>query len=95
MNALDTPEIDQRGAEESGMSHADQPTPQEEKGGHGGHSRWMMIACCVPMVAIAVALVAAGAGIGFLLVALLCTAMMAAMMGGMSGGDGGGSGGAR
>jgi len=51
--------------------------------GHGGHS-WMMIACCIPMLAIAVALVATGvASPGFLLVAVLCTAMMALMMRGM------------
>ena len=70
------------------------PTPPEERpdkpGGHRGHN-WMMIACCIPMLAIAVALVATGVvGPGFLLVALLCTAMMAMMMGGMGGMDGGG-----
>ena len=54
---------------------------------HGGHS-WMMIACCIPMIAIALALVATGAvGPGFLLVAVMCTAMMAFMMRAM--GDGG------
>ena len=54
-----------------------------EHGGHGGHS-WMMIACCIPMLVIAVALVATGvASPGFLLVALMCTAMMAMMMHGM------------
>lgn len=52
--------------------------------GHGGHSRWMMVACCVPMLLIAVAIVASGAGWGFLIVAATCTAMMALMMGGMS-----------
>ncbi|MBW8059363.1 MAG: hypothetical protein FVQ78_03330 [Solirubrobacterales bacterium] len=67
----------------------DLPGP-EEKGGHGGHGRWMMIACCVPMLAIAIALVAAGAGTGFLVAALVCTAMMGLMMAGMSGGNGGG-----
>ena len=56
---------------------------------HGGHS-WMMIACCIPMLVIAVVLVATGVvGFGFILVALACTAMMAMMMGGMSHGDGG------
>ena len=56
---------------------------------NGGHSRWMMIACCVPMLAIAIALVATGvAGPGFLLVAIMCTLMMAAMMGAMSQGGG-------
>ena len=50
---------------------------------HGGH-HWMMIACCIPMLAIAIALVATGVvGAGFLVVALACTAMMALMMRGM------------
>lgn len=61
----------------------------EQKGGRG-HGRWMMIACCVPMLAIAVAVAISGAGFGFLLIAVMCTAMMVLMMGGMSGGDGGG-----
>ena len=55
--------------------------------GHGGH-HWMMIACCIPMLVIAVALVASGvASPGLLIAAVLCTAMMAFMMRGMSGGD--------
>jgi hypothetical protein len=56
--------------------------------GHGGHG-WMMIACCVPMLVIAVILLATGVvGIGFLAVAVGCTLMMALMMRGMShGGD--------
>ena len=55
---------------------------------HAGHN-WMMVACCVPMLVIAIALVATGvASAGFLLVAIMCTVMMAAMMAGMSqGGD--------
>lgn len=62
-------------------------SPQsEQKGGHEGHGHWIMIACCVPMLAIAIALVATGVvGAGFILVAVMCTAMMAAMMIGMSG----------
>jgi hypothetical protein len=53
----------------------------------------MMIACCVPMLAIAVVLVATGAASpGFLVVALGCTAMMALMMGGTHGGGSGDSG---
>lgn len=52
-----------------------------------GHSHWMMMLCCVPMILIAIALVATGVvGFGFILIALACTAMMAAMMFGMSGG---------
>jgi hypothetical protein len=48
--------------------------------GHG----WMMIACCIPMLVIAVALVATGVATpGFLFAAVACTAMMALMMRGM------------
>ncbi|GAA2560527.1 hypothetical protein [Pseudonocardia hydrocarbonoxydans] len=65
-------------------THPDSPTGH---GGHKGHG-WTMIACCAPMLIIAIALFATGvAGIGFLVVAVVCTVMMAAMMGGMSHGD--------
>ena len=66
-----------------------------EEGATARHS-WMMIACCVPMLAVAVALVLTGVvSPGFLVVALVCTAMMAMMMrgGGHSGGPGGHGGG--
>lgn len=64
------------------------PEHQPESG-HGGH-RLMMMICCVPMIIIAVALVATGvAGSGAIVAALLCTAMMAAMMFAMPGGHGG------
>ena len=59
----------------------------QQAGGHGGH-RWMMIVCCIPMLVIAVALVATGVvSPAFLFFALACTAMMALMMRGMSGHD--------
>lgn len=59
----------------------------DEEGQHGGH-RLMMIACCIPMLVIAVALVATGVvSAGFLLVAVACTALMMFMMRDMSGGD--------
>ena len=62
-------------------------------GGHVGHN-WMILACCVPMLVIAVALVASGtAGAWTIVVALGCTLMMALMMVGMGGhghGQGGG-----
>ena len=62
----------------SGASHL-----PHEHGGHGGHG-WMMVVCCIPMLAVAISLVAAGVvSAGFLLVALGCTAMMALMMRGM------------
>ena len=62
---------------------------------HSGHGHWMMIACCIPMLAIAIVLVATGvAGAGLIFAAIMCTAMMAMMMRGMSGTSGGsGSGG--
>jgi hypothetical protein len=58
------------------------PDPMHKPGprGHG----WMMIACCVPMLVITIALVATGTlGAGFLFAAVMCTAMMAVMMRGM------------
>jgi hypothetical protein len=55
---------------------------------HGGH-RWMMIACCFPMLIIAIALVATGVvRPSFLVFAVICTAAMAMMMRGMHGDDG-------
>jgi hypothetical protein len=60
-----------------------QHSGDDQRRGHRGHG-WMMIACCIPMIAIAVILVTTGsASPGFLVVALGCTAMMAVMMGGM------------
>lgn len=59
-------------------------TSESSPAGGRGHS-WMMIACCIPMLAVALALVAAGVvGPGFLLIAVGCTVMMALMMRGMS-----------
>jgi hypothetical protein len=56
--------------------------------GHGSHG-WMMIACCIPMLAIAGILVATGAASpGFLVAAVACTLMMALMMRGMGHGGG-------
>ena len=53
---------------------------------HGGHGL-MMIACCIPMLVIAVALVATGVvSTGFLLLAVGCTVMMVLMMRMMMGG---------
>ena len=58
--------------------------PDQDDTQHAGHGRGhglMMLACCVPMLLIAVALVASGAaGAGAILFALLCFVMMAAMM---------------
>ena len=61
------------------------PAPRARRGGHG----LMMVACCIPMLIIAIALVVAGVvGVGFIVVAVACTAMMALMMGGMNHGTG-------
>ena len=62
-----------------------QPDHDVHRGGHG----WMMIACCIPMLAIAGVLVATGVlSVGFLFLAVGCTAMMALMMRGMGHGRG-------
>ncbi len=69
------------------MHDQQQPQPGKPKGrkGHG----WMMIVCCIPMLAIAIALVATGvANGGFLVAAVVCTVMMALMMRGMGHDDG-------
>ncbi|MFD3920186.1 hypothetical protein [Streptomyces sp. NPDC058595] len=64
-----------------------QPPDPQQDGHHRGHG-WMMIACCIPMIAIAIVLVATGVvSIGFIFVAIACTVMMAVMMRGMSSGD--------
>ena len=66
-------------------------TKRAHHGGHAGHG-WMMMICCVPMLAIAIVLVATGvASSGFIFTAVACTVMMfmmMRMMGGM-GGNGG------
>ena len=68
------------------VTRAPDPGHAESHGGHG----WMMIACCIPMLVIAVILVATGvASPAFIVVAVGCTLMMALMMRGM--GHGGGS----
>ena len=82
-------EHDQRILEGRMLESQHQPgSPAQDKARHGGHG-WMMIACCIPMLAIAVILVATGAvSPAFLAAAVGCTLMMALMMRGM-GHDGG------
>lgn len=89
MSALDPRNVPEQATSED--LEADEANGDAPSG--GGHSRWMMIACCIPMLAIAVVIALSGAGFGFLIIAVMCTAMMALMMGGMSrgGGNGGGS----
>jgi Flp pilus assembly protein TadB len=64
-------------------------TKQSDKQGQGGHSGHglMMIVCCIPMLVLAIVLVATGVvGAGFIFVAVMCTVMMAMMMRMMSSG---------
>jgi hypothetical protein len=61
----------------------------DHHGRRAGHSRhaWMMIACCIPTVAVAITLIATGVvGSGLIFAAIMCTAMMAMMMRMLSGG---------
>jgi hypothetical protein len=69
--------------------HGDAPNARPDQPmGHGGHS-WLMMVCCIPMVLIAVALVATGtASAGVLVIAFMCTAMMFMMMRMMGNGSG-------
>ena len=65
--------------------HVQPPPPGDRKPKSGGRHGWMMIACCIPMLAIAILLVATGVvGASFIFVAVACTAMMALMMRGMN-----------
>ena len=62
---------------------------EHHQSGDLGHTL-AMILCCIPMVAIALALVATGAlPASFLLIAIACVAMMAVMMRGMDHTQGG------
>jgi hypothetical protein len=83
-----TTEDDQRILKGHVVANQPQPTGRAAaRRSHAGHG-WMMIACCIPMLVIAVILVATGAASpSFLLVAIGCTLMMALMMRGMSHGD--------
>jgi hypothetical protein len=59
---------------------------QSQHVSYAGHG-WMMILCCIPMLVIAVALVATGVvSASSLFAAIACFAMMAMMMRGISGG---------
>ena len=65
--------------------HVQPSPPGDRKPEGGGRHGWMMIACCSPMLAIAIVLVGAGVvGAGFIFAAVACTAMMALMMRGMN-----------
>ena len=54
--------------------------PPATRGSHHGH-RWMMLACCVPMVAIVAVLLATGAaGTSAVVFAAACVGIMTVMM---------------
>ena len=77
--------IDPPGPDHDEVAHsATADSGRGSQTGHGGHG-WMMIVCCIPMLAIAAVLLAVGVvSVGFLVFAVICTAMMALMMRGMS-----------
>jgi hypothetical protein len=84
-DSVDLSAIDPTAPEHQGHPSEHQPGAGHRHGGHG----LMMMACCVPMIVIAVSLVATGAaGSGLIVTVLLCTAMMAAMMFAMPGAHG-------
>lgn len=56
------------------------PTDAETHAAHGGHGL-MMLVCCIPVILLAVTLIATGRfSLGALLPALVCVAMMGVMM---------------
>lgn len=75
MNRGDDPHTDRFGEP---VEQDEQPATEQRGRGH-----WLMIACCIPMLALAVILVTAGAPIGTLVIAIACTALMGFMMIGM------------
>ncbi len=87
-------------AQHDPRTHVHDPAEGNDHDSHSGHQRdtvpqrhsghgWMMIACCIPMLVIAIILVATGvASAGFLFAAIACTVMMAMMMRGMDRGGG-------
>jgi hypothetical protein len=62
------------------------PKSGEDQTGKSHRGRWLMVACCGPILAIGLIIAVRGVGLGFLVFALLCLAMMAAMMGMSHGG---------
>ena len=56
------------------------PTETKPDSEGSGRGHWLMIACCIPIVVIAVLLVAFGAPLGTLAVVAGCVAMMGLMM---------------
>lgn len=70
------------------MSEYEAPPTESSKDRDRGGRHRLMIACCVPMLLTAVALVVAGViNAGFLLAAVGCAAMMYLMMRAMGGSE--------
>lgn len=67
---MNDPGLEDEGGEEQ---------PPKTRSGHGrGH--WLMMLCCVPMIVVAIVLVASGTSLAPLVIALACAGLMAAMM---------------
>lgn len=92
MNGHDQPGRDRQDDEHSGagqLGHGQRGQVGHEQPGHeqGGNShRWLMVACCIPMVVLVGVLLATGvAGSGAILFAVICLGVMALMMFAMPG----------
>lgn len=65
----------------------DAAPPADREHPDGGGHRWMMVACCIPMLAIFGVLIATGvAGAGAFTFVVVCIALMGMMMLAMPGG---------
>lgn len=77
--------------QDRGHDHSAHEGHETGHAGRGGH-HWMMIACCIPMIVIVLALVATGTiSAGSIIFAVACVGMMALMMRAMGHGSGPGS----
>ncbi len=73
-----TPAAGEPSPQHPGQDHP--TTPGDTGRPHHGH-RWMMLACCVPMLVIVAVLLATGtAGSGAIIFAVACVGIMTAMM---------------
>ena len=81
----DTPSLEARHEEHEAPADGAELGRGGKRAGH----RWMMIACCIPMVIVVIALLVSGvAGPGAIVFAVACIVMMVAMMAMMPGGHG-------
>lgn len=86
---LDREQVRERSGHEHTGHEGHEHTTHEHTGQEaGGHShRWLMLACCIPMVLIVLGLLATGAaGAGAIVFAVICVGVMALMMFVMPGG---------